>query len=67
MMKSLDGTEVPLTSVYQLLLLKNPDRKLGLGVFLAYKDYEKWFIQRALKARKAKKGKRWRYGRHLHG
>lgn len=57
----------PLTSITQLLVLKNPDRQWGLSAFLGWKDYEKWFVQRALKARKAKKGKRWRHGRYLNG
>jgi len=59
--------QVQLTNVLQLLALRHPSFQFGLANLIAWKDYNKWRVERALKARKAKKGKRWRHGRNLCG
>jgi hypothetical protein len=56
-----------MNSVIDLLLIKDPKIQYGLSVFIGMEDRKRWLINRALKARKAKKGKRWRHGRNLCG
>ena len=52
--------ESPPLSVLELLLLKYPDRKFGMTVFIEMTDYKKWQIERALQARKAKPNRRFK-------
>lgn len=42
-------------SVITLLVWKHPTMTYGLGAFLGMKSYQRWKIDRALKARKGEK------------
>ena len=47
--------EAPITSVLDLLLIKDPKMRYGLHTLIGMEDRKRWVIQRALKARKGEK------------